>query len=537
MSDSSTDSPHREPEGDLAARLTFVGVGPGNPDLLTRCAVELLSSADVAVVDRDVHQDVLALLGGNATVEHPEGSPVAVAETLGDRLAAGGHVVRLVSGDPWSRDGVIREAALLAEAGVRFEVVPGISLGAGAAAYAGVALGQTHVEVDIRSEATASGHPDVSSKSVDWAALASAPGTLSVTVSGDQLGKTATALMEHGLAGVTPVVVVDRATLARESSRATTLEQVETLETSEGPLVLLLGAGLETREALAWSENRPLYGWTVLVPRTREQAGSMSALLRRYGALPLEVPTISVEKPRLPTHMERAVKNLVDGEFEWVVFTSANAVRAVREKFVEFGLDARALSGVKVAVVGDATAAAVRSYGIEPELIPSGEQSGRGLLEDFPPYDETLDPVSGVLLPRADIATETLATGLAELGWEVRDVTAYRTVRAAPPPAEIREAIKGGGFDAVLFTSSSTARNLVGIAGKPHARTVVACIGPKTSETAGELGLKVDVMPSVANVPALVAALASYAQQIAETGKRPQAGPAARPAAKEPPLP
>jgi uroporphyrinogen III methyltransferase/synthase len=156
----------------------------------------------------------------------------------------------------------------------------------------------------------------------------------------------------------------------------------------------------------------------------------------------------------------------------------------------------------------------VRDFGINCELVPSGEQSSEGLLADFPPYDEVLDPINRVLLPRADIATETLAAGLIERGWEVDDVTAYRTVRAAPPPAEIRDAIKGGGFDAVLFTSSSTVRNLVGIAGKPNARTIVACIGPKTAETAREFGLRVDVQPETASVLSLIEALAEYARKV-----------------------
>ena len=221
----------------------------------------------------------------------------------------------------------------------------------------------------------------------------------------------------------------------------------------------------------------------------------MSDRLRAYGAIPCEVPTIAVEPPRTPAQMERAIKGLVDGRYAWAIFTSVNAVRAVWEKFAEHGLDARHFGGVKIACIGEATADAVRAFGIQPELIPAGEQSCEGLLAEFSPHDEILDPVGRVLLPRADIATETLAAGLTERGWEVDDVTAYRTVRAAPPPAEIRDAIKSGGFDAVLFTSSSTVRNLVGIAGKPHARTVVAVIGPKTAETAVEFGLRVDVQP------------------------------------------
>ncbi|MDQ2722151.1 MAG: uroporphyrinogen-III synthase, partial [Actinomycetota bacterium] len=147
--------------------------------------------------------------------------------------------------------------------------------------------------------------------------------------------------------------------------------------------------------------------------------------------------------------------------------------------------------------------------------------SSEGLLADFPPYDDVFDPVDRVLLPRADIATETLAEGLRLRGWEIDDVTAYRTVRAAPPAAQTREMIKTGGFDAVCFTSSSTVRNLVGIAGKPHARTIVACIGPKTAETALEFGLRVDVQPESADVPSLVEALAEHASRLRAEGALP----------------
>jgi uroporphyrinogen III methyltransferase/synthase len=230
--------------------------------------------------------------------------------------------------------------------------------------------------------------------------------------------------------------------------------------------------------------------------------------------------------------MERAVKGLVTGRYEWIGFTSVNAVKAVREKFEEFGLDARAFAGLKIAAVGGVTAAALREWGIVPDLVPSGEQSAHGLLADWPPFDEVLDPINRVFLPRADIATDTLVAGLQEMGWEVDDVTAYRTVRAAPPAAHIREAIKGGQFDAAVFTSSSTVRNLVGIAGKPHPSTVIACIGPATAKTAEEHGLRVDVLAPEASSDSLVDALADYglglAAAAAEAGE-----PVLRPSAKK----
>jgi len=319
-------------------------------------------------------------------------------------------------------------------------------------------------------------------------------------------------LLAAGVSGETPIAVTGDGTGETQYTTNSTVDSflAATLGFT-GRVVLTLGPGIAQRDKLGWWENRPLYGWKVLVPRTKEQAGAMSARLRGYGAMPCEVPTIAVEPPRTPAQMERAVKGLVDGRYAWIIFTSVNAVKAVWEKFAEHGLDARHFGGVKIACVGEATADAVRRFGIQPELVPTGEQSSEGLLAEFPPHDELLDPV-----PRADIATETLAAGLGERGWEVDDVTAYRTVRAAPPPAEIRDAIKSGGFDAVLFTSSSTVRNLVGIAGKPHQRTVVAVIGPKTAETAAEFGLRVDVQPAHASVPDLVEALAQYAVELRE---------------------
>jgi uroporphyrinogen III methyltransferase/synthase len=255
--------------------------------------------------------------------------------------------------------------------------------------------------------------------------------------------------------------------------------------------------------------------------------------LGSYGATAQVVPTISVEPPRTPQQMERAVKGLVTGRYEWVGFTSVNAVRAVRERFEQVGLDARAFAGLKVAAVGGVTANALRDWGINPDLVPSGEQSAAGLLADWPAYDDVLDPINRVLLPRADIATETLVAGLREMGWEVDDVTAYRTVRAAPPAPEIRDAIKGGDFDAVVFTSSSTVRNLVGIAGKPHPATVIACIGPATAKTAQEQGLRVDVLAPEASALSLVDALAGHgvglAMAAAEAGQ-----PVQRPRDKRP---
>ncbi|OYN77751.1 bifunctional uroporphyrinogen-III C-methyltransferase/uroporphyrinogen-III synthase [Mycolicibacterium sphagni] len=528
--------------------ITFVGSGPGDPNLLTTRARTVLANAALVFTDPDVPQAVLAVVGtdlppavgpapapdGPPADGHDEtappvvsvgpdirpalGDPAEVAKTLVAEPKTGFDVVRLIAGDPLSVDSVITEVNAVARAHAEFEIVPGLPATSAVPTYAGLPLGSAHTVADVRGE-------------VDWAALAAAPGPLILTASASHLPEAARTLIEYGLADSTPCVVTSNGTTCGQRSVETTLHGLidrATLACNNDPagpltgtLVATIGKTVAHRAKLNWWESRALYGWTVLVPRTKDQAGEMSDKLIGHGALPIEVPTIAVEPPRSPAQMERAVKGLVDGRYQWVVFTSTNAVRAVWEKFGEFGLDARAFSGVKIACVGESTADRVRAFGVSPELVPSGEQSSLGLLDEFPEYDSIFDPVNRVLLPRADIATETLAEGLRDRGWEIEDVTAYRTVRAAPPPAETREMIKTGGFDAVCFTSSSTVRNLVGIAGKPHARTIVACIGPKTAETAAEFGLRVDVQPETAAVGPLVDALAEHAARLRAEGALP----------------
>ncbi len=504
----------------ILGRITFVGAGPGDPGLLSANATAALAAANLVVADADLPAAILALAPGD--VRRPEATPAETAKLMAADARNGLSVVRLVTGDPFADDAAVRETLAIARTSVPYAVVPGLSPGVGAAAYAGVPYGSVHTEATLHSLGSA-----------DLEALADAPGTLLLTVRAEDVAELGQQLVAHGLKPDTPISISCAATSTGQHTVGGTLSEAELASVGmTGEVVVTIGKAAAQREKLSWWESRPLYGWKVLVPRTKEQAGAMSERLRSYGAVPVEVPTIAVEPPRTPTQMERAIKGLVTGRFEWIVFTSTNAVRAVREKFEEFGLDARAFAGVKIACVGEATADAVRSFGINPELVPAGEQSSEGLLADFPPFDEVLDPINRVLLPRADIATETLAAGLRELGWEIDDVTAYRTVRAAPPAAEIRDAIKSGGFQAVCFTSSSTVRNLVGIAGKPHARTVVACIGPQTAATAREFGLRVDVEPETATIVALIDALASHASVRAAEEREKAAAAAAKKAAR-----
>lgn len=588
-----TDSATVASVADLAptghGRILFVGAGPGNPELLTIRARDILETTAHAWVDPAVLGSVRNIIATRlpvpqakldaaeaeweaqvkaakeagarrrpprpapptaaeivlaapaatentpqATEEQTSGESAEELDSTGVSLAvapdvlaeqmiacakAGNDVVRLVAGNPLSNPAVMDELQHVAASSVDFQVIPGMTGSVAVPAFTGIGVGPDVTEADVRG-------------GTDWDQLAAAGLPLIITAAPDDLATIAQELKSRGIAGNTPATVTLHGTTRRQRSYDATLDTMKSITTQSGPaakdgelpdeLIVTIGSQVGNRSKYSWWENRALYGWTVLVPRAKNQAGPMSARLASHGAIPVEVPTISVEPPRSPVQMERAIKGLVDGRYHWIVFTSVNAVKAVWDKLREFGLDARALAGVRVAAVGPKTSQAVKDLGITPELLPKDDaRNAAGLVDVFPPHDPDLDLVDRVLLPRADIATDVLVDGLIELGWDVEDVVAYRTVRAAPPSPEIRDMIKTGGFDAVCFTSSSTVKNLVGIAGKPHNRTIIACIGPMAAQTAREHGLRVDVMPEAAGVPELVDALAAHVAELRAKGQLP----------------
>jgi uroporphyrinogen III methyltransferase / synthase len=502
--------------GKPVGRVAFVGAGPGDPGLVTLRARDRLAAADAVVLDQINRDELLARFArpdvavvdaghGEHGEELTRASRAKLLVKTAKALGPDGLVVRLLDGDPALFSGFAEEALALHKAGIPFEVVPGVSAASAVPMYAGVPL--------TAQQATAVHVVDAGERRRDW--TPAVPDHVTVVVLGapEMLAPALADLLAAGRPPDTPVLLTEQGTTIQQVSRVTTLGEAETVLSASTvlfPSLAVVGPTVPLRDELSWYETKPLFGWKVLLPRTKDQAGPTSERLAFYGAKADVVPTISVEPPRTPQQMDRAIKGMVTGRYEWVGFTSVNAVRAVREKFEESGLDARAFSGLKIAAVGGVTAKALRDWGLEPDLVPSGEQSAAGLLADWPEYDDVLDPINRVFLPRADIATDTLVAGLQAMGWEVDDVTAYRTVRAAPPAAEVRDAIKSGAYDAVVFTSSSTVRNLVGIAGKPHPSTVVAVIGPATAKAAEEAGLHVDVMASEASSDALVDALAAH---------------------------
>ena len=553
-------------------KVIFVGAGPGNPELLTVRAREVMESNSIALVDPEVSAGVRSVVGSALPVPkakmdaanqryeqmcaeakaagarrkppRPEDPTAAELQEVGldggviveklklalteaadivERGEAGdGDVIRLVSGNPLTRDNVMEEISAVAAEGMEFQVVPGMSLPSTVPSFAGIALGSTYTEADLNNG------------DVDWDQLAAAPQPLVLQANQEHLADMVEQLTQRGFQASTPVTVTTRGTTRLQRTFDATLGTVGKLDAElEGPLVVTLGPAADDRSKYSWWENRPLYGWRVLVPRAKSQAGPMNARLSQHGAIPQSVPTISLEPPRNPAQMDRAIKGIVEGRYQWILFTSVNAVDAVWSKFEELGLDARSFAGVHLGAAGQKTADALIARGMQPELLPHRtKQNAAGLAEAFPEYVEDIDPVSRVLLPRADLGSDVLVDGLREKGWEVDDVVAYRTVRAAPPPPETRDMIKTGGFDAVCFTSPSTVKNLVGIAGKPHSRTIIACIGPVTEAEAREQGLRVDVVPEVADIPNLVDALAEHVAGLRASGQLPPPRKKRRKAAK-----
>lgn len=497
--------------------VTLVAAGPGDAELLSVRAVRALSTATFVMADHDVVEIAKRFIGPDVEIVAAvdgEGLPLehaARSKAVVEAAKSGHEVVRILSGDPVLDGAFAREVSALNKSKIVFEYVPCVSTVTGVAGFAGISLtaGKSH-EVRIL---------DGNNLDINWADHVASHVTLTILNGADKAVEISKALIKAGRDGASPAMLTREGSTVDQRSIVSTLDEIPAAvknSRQSGPGLLVVGEPVAKRSTLSWFESKPLFGWRVLIPKTKDALSGAIAELQALGATITEVPTVSVEQPRTPQQMERAIHGLVSGRYEWIIFTSHNAVKAVWEKCQEYGLDARAFAGLKIATTGEGTAAQLAKYGIRPDMALAEHLSTADLLDEFPEFDEILDPINRIFLPRADIATESLAAGLVELGWEVDDVTAYRTVRAAPPAVEIRDAIKSGGFDAVLFTSSSTVRNLVGIAGKPHAATVVACIGPQTAKTCEEHGLRVDVLAAEPRVEALVKELADHGASLRE---------------------
>jgi len=461
-----------------------VGAGPGDPGLVTARALELIERADVILYDRLASPALLHGARDDAELiyvgkegEGPSVEQSATEELLVERARRGDFVVRLKGGDPFVFGRGGEEAEILRTAGIAYEIVPGITAGIAAPAYAGIPV--THRD-HASAVAFVTGHedPDKPESALDWPALASFPGTLVFYMGVRRLARIAEALIAAGRDAGEPAAVIERGTLARQRTVTGTLETIAARTSDEGirpPAITVVGAVAGLRDRLAWMETRPLHGRTVAVTRARAEASGLAARLRELGADVVEAPTIRIRP--LPGDAPDLSR------YDLVCFTSPNGVRLLFERMHAAGKDARALAAASVAAIGPGTARALREHGIKPDVVPE-RSVAEALVEALRD-----GPVRRALIARAASARDVLPDALRERGAEVDVLPLYETL-AEPLSPEALTAARAA--DYVTFTSASTVRFFIDAAGGEPGlspATRIVSIGPVTSEAlrAGEL--------------------------------------------------
>ncbi len=490
----------------------LVGAGPGDPRLATVRALELIARADAIVYDRliprellegarpDAEQIYVGKRPGNASMNQ-----VDINRLLVELAETGRHVVRLKGGDPFVFGRGGEEAEALRQAAIAFEVVPGVTAGVAAPAYAGIPV--THREsASAVAFVTAHEDPTKPDSALDWEAIAAFPGTLVVYMAVKRLGGVITSLIQHGRSPDEPAAVIERGTLPGQRIVCGRLAEIADRVRDHGiqpPALAVVGPVAELRERLAWFESTPLFGRRVVITRARAQASGLAKKLTELGAEVVEAPAIRIEARLEEAGVARAIAAVGAGEFDIVCLTSPNGAELLLEALAAAGHDARAFAGTTVAAIGPGTADALARHGLRADLVPE-----RSIAESLASALVDLG-VDGrrVLIARAAEARDVLPDELEKAGATVDVVALYETVRGELGQRE-RAAIAEA--DYVTFTSSSTVRNFVealqGRDGLPDTARVVS-IGPVTSETARELGVRVDVEAERHDIDGLVAAL------------------------------
>ncbi|MDZ4183799.1 MAG: uroporphyrinogen-III C-methyltransferase [Desulfuromonadales bacterium] len=498
-------------------RVYLIGAGPGDPGLMTVRGRDCLRSAEVVVYDylanplllREAPQAETIYVGKSKGLHHLPQEEINAL--LVDLAKQGKIVARLKGGDPYVFGRGGEEALCLAQAGIPFEVIPGVTAAFAAGAYAGIPL--THRDYTT-SLGLFTGHEDPAKKlsTLDWAKLATGVGTLVFYMGMSNLDTIARELIAHGRPAQTPVAVIRWATLPAQQTLVAPLSEIAAVVAAadfKPPAIIIIGEVVSLREQLNWFERKPLFGRTILVTRAAEQAGEFSTMLQEFGAQVVECPTIRLEPAADPTELDAAITALPD--CSWLILTSGNAVRFFFARLAALGLDARAVGSCRVCAVGPKTAAALRSFGIHPDLVPP-DYKAEGVVKTLAPL---LTSGERVLFPRADKARDVIFSGLSARGVEVLAPVLYCNTLPSSLPSEALAALEAGGIDAVCFTASSTVDNLHTILGASDfnrlvAPLAIASIGPITSKSCMKLGLSVEIEPIEYTLHALAEALVNY---------------------------
>lgn len=502
-------------------KVYLVGAGPGDPSLLTIKGKECLEQADVVLYDYLANPVLLDLVPAHAeriyVGRRGRGryqSQDEIHHVLIEKAREGKIVVRLKGGDPFVFGRGGEEAEAVANAGIPFEVVPGVTSAVAVPAYAGIPV--THRT--LASTVTfVTGHEDPTKGTtlLEWPRLAAGDGTLVFLMGMKNLPTIVHHLMEEGKPADTPVALIRWGTRSNQRTVIGTLRDIaQKAEEAklEPPTVIVVGQVVRLRGQLNWFETRPLFGKRILVTRAREQAGALSNLLMEYGAEPVEYPVIQFIPPESWHDLDEALENLT--RYHWLVFTSVNGVHPFIERLRQRGQDTRALSGLRICCIGPRTAEELNRYGLKADLVPAQFQA-EGLIEAM-----TAAGISGqrVLIARAAVAREILPDQLRAASAEVHVVTVYRTIRPAVEIEQLKEQFRRHKLDVITFASSSTVRNFCELFDsreemiKLTAGAAVACIGPITAQTAREQGLPVTILAAENTIPALVDTIVRYFQ-------------------------
>ncbi len=496
-------------------KVVLVGAGPGDPGLITVKGLDSLRTADAVVFDRLASPKLLAEARSDAELydagkgrDDHRMTQTEINELLIELGRRGLNVCRLKGGDPFVFGRGGEEALDLAAAGVPWEVVPGISSTIAAPAYAGIPVTQRGMSTSL-TIVTGSEDPNKPDSTINWDALAGLSGTLVFVMGWQGMNDIVAALTTRGVPGERPAALIQWGTTSKQRVVTGPVSEIVARGVEAGigaPVALVIGAVAGLRDAMAWFDTRPLFGKRVLVTRARSQASTLVKQLEDLGADVLEYPTIEIIPVRDPEPLDEALRNI--SKYDWMMFTSSNAVRGVADRMRAVGIDSRALAHLKFGVNGPSTAKALAEIGINADAVPD-QYLASAMVELL--KNDGITP-KNVLFPRSEIGRETLANGLRELGSNVDEVVAYSTETPNSTGDLARKAYEEG-IDFTTFTSSSTVRNLVDLlGGSPDlintSKTVI--IGPITAETAKELNVNIDFEADEQSIAGIVKALTNH---------------------------
>ena len=493
-----------------------MGAGPGDPDLMTIKAIRCIKEADVVIYDRLVDSRIVNMIPDTAErvyVGKSRGEKVMSQKHINDLIvkSATSHknVVRLKGGDPFIFGRGGEESSELSKAGILFEIVPGITSAIAAPAYAGIPL--THRNL-ASSFLVVSGDEDPSKQGslIDWEHIAAFDGTIVILMGWHKLQEIVTSLLRYGMDPSVPVALIQWGTVPLQRTVTGSLANIIEESSKAGispPIIIVIGKVVQLRNVIRWFEKKPLFGKKVLITRPNNNASILSNLLEREGAHVVSLPTIEIAPVPDFSDLDIAIKQL--DTYDWIIFNSLNAVSALFDRMKQIHTDTRSFMKTKICAIGESTAKALERHGILPDFIPDK------YLTSSIATQLNEHGVSGnrILVPRTNIASNSLVEELEASGANVEQVTAYHTIVPNNAEAAVLQLLKRNEVDIVIFTSSSTVKNLLGLlyddATLLNAKTV-ATIGPVTAETARQMGIEVNISAKKHTIQGLVSDIVRY---------------------------